>query len=126
MSAVLDASAILAMLQDEPGAEHISARLPGSTISAVNLSEVVAKLIDRGFDADMTRETLDMLALSVSSFGTSEAYQAGFLRGETRAQGLSFGDRACLALARQTGGTALTTDSAWSEIRAGIDVEVVR
>jgi ribonuclease VapC len=122
---VLDASAVLALLGDEPGAEAVLAALPRATISAVNLSEVVAKLAERGMPADAIRAALDGLDLDPRPFDAEAAYAAGALRPATRAAGLGFGDCACLALAAQLGGEAMTADRAWAAV-PGVRVSVVR
>ncbi|MBI2872580.1 MAG: type II toxin-antitoxin system VapC family toxin [Chloroflexi bacterium] len=108
--AVLDASALLALLNAEPGAEVVAAALPQAAISAVNLSEVVAKLADAGMPEAAVREALQGLALDVVPFDTDQAYEAGLLRSSTRGVGLSLGDRACLGLARRLNVPALTAD----------------
>ncbi len=126
MSTVIDASALLALLQDEPGAERVAEALTEAAISAVNLSEVVAKLRDRGFEADKAREAVGLLPLNVIAFDTDQAIEAGLLRGPTRTLGLSLADRACLALAARSDRTALTTDRAWARLDIGIAVDVIR
>ncbi|HUF86772.1 MAG TPA: type II toxin-antitoxin system VapC family toxin [Thermohalobaculum sp.] len=126
MTAVIDASALLAMLQGEPGGDRVVSAMPNAAISTVNISEVVAKLCDKGFDADQTRETLEMLPITVVDFDFAQAIKAGSLRPPTRAFGLSFGDRACLALALRDSAGVLTTDRAWADLDLGIDVQVIR
>ena len=103
---VLDASAVLALLQQEPGATRVAALLPDAWISAVNLSEVVAKLIDHGVPADALVPALWQLSLRVQAFDSDAAIRAGELRAATRPLGLSLGDRACLALAQSLGAVA--------------------
>jgi PIN domain nuclease of toxin-antitoxin system len=117
---VLDASALLAPLNREPGHEEVAGTIPHAAISAVNLSEVVAKLADSGMPEAEIWEALEGLALEVHDFGREPAYQTGFLRPTTKSRGLSLGDRACLALGKQLETPVLTTDSAWD----GLDVEV--
>ena len=127
MSVVLDASTLLALLANEPGAARVAQALAQrARISAVNLSEVVAKLSDRGLPDEAVFEVLDGLELTVVAFDADLALDAGVLRASTRARGLSLGDRACLALARRTGFRALTCDGAWAGLDLGVDVEVVR
>jgi PIN domain nuclease of toxin-antitoxin system len=124
---VLDASALLAMLNDEPGAGRVAdAIMLGSMISAVNISEVAAKLSDYGMPAAEIRELLTRLDLRVIPFDEALAYEAGFLRRETRGAGLSFGDRACLALAVSRRATVLTADRQWTELITGLTVEQIR
>ena len=123
---VLDASALLATLQDEPGAAEIDARLPQACISAVNLSEVVAKLTERGTPTDIALGFMAALDLDVRPFERAQAEHAGWLRPATRRLGLSLGDRACLALAAELEATAVTSDRNWARLDVGIAVEVVR
>jgi len=97
---VLDASALLALLNREPGHEEVARAIPRAAISAINLSEVVAKLSDSSMLEETIREALDGLALEVHAFGRDLAYEAGLLRTATKPRGLSLGDRACLTLGR--------------------------
>ena len=123
---VLDASALLALLNAEPGAEHVAEVLPQAAISAVNLSEVVAKLADAGMPDQAIRDALQGLPLDVVPFDTEQAYQAGLLRPATRSVGLSLGDRGCLNLARSLGLPALTADRTWEQLSVGAKVRVIR
>ncbi len=124
---VLDASAVLALLGNEPGTEAVLAALPRATISAVNLSEVVSTLAERGMPEATIRAALDGLDLDPRPFDAEAACSAGVLRPATCAAGLGFGDRACLALAAQLGGVALTADRAWTEVALpGVRVSLVR
>ena len=114
---ILDASALLVWLHREPGEQRVAGALAeGATISSVNLSEVVAKLADAGGTDQLIREALLPLGLNVASFDADEAFSAGLLRPPTRAGGLSFGDRACLALGIRTGDTILTADRSWADL----------
>lgn len=123
---VLDASAILCLIRNEPGADTVKAALPDSSISAVNLSEVIAKMADLGMDADLIDAVLDPLQLQTIPFDPGQARATGLMRPATKAQGLSLGDRACLALAHQTGATAITTDRAWSALSGAPKVRLPR
>ncbi len=116
---VLDASALLALLHDEPGAEAVARVLSRCVISAVNLSEVVAKLTDHGMPLADIRTVLNGLPLDVRPFDQEAAYASGSLRGVTRGNGLSFGDRTCLALANQLSVEAITADRAWARLPDG-------
>ncbi|MBK6768200.1 MAG: type II toxin-antitoxin system VapC family toxin [Ardenticatenales bacterium] len=123
---VLDASALLALLLAEPGAARVAALLPDATVSAVNLSEVVAKLAEHGMPAAAIRTSIDSLNLDVRDFDARTAFEAGLLRPSTKALGLSLGDRVCLALARELGLPAITTERAWASADVGVAVEVIR
>lgn len=132
MTAVLDASALLALLKGEPGAERVAEALEqGAYLSAVNLAEVLSKLADWGEDpaeaqARMAQVGLLGAAVEVLPFTGEDALEVARLRALTRAYGLSFGDRACLALARRLGLPALTAERAWAELGLGIPVEIIR
>ena len=127
---VLDASALLALLNGEAGAERVAAAVRvGSVMSAVNYSEVVAKLDEAGMPAEEIRGALEPLELDVVAFDRGQAYHAGGLRSVTRKLGLSLGDRACLALAQLDGLPALTAERSWSKVAAagvGVEVEAIR
>lgn len=125
MTAVLDASALLALLKGEPGAERVAEALEqGAYLSAVNLAEVLSKLADWGEDpaeaqARMAQVGLLGAAVEVLPFTGEDALEVARLRALTRAYGLSFGDRACLALARRLGLPALTAERAWADGEGG-------
>ena len=110
----------------ERGAQAVEVHFAEACVSAVNLSEVVAKLAERGVPSDSIEESLSALDLDVRDFGTTQALRAGRLRNLTKVKCLSLGDRACLALATELKATALTTDAAWTEIDLYIDIELAR
>ncbi len=124
---VLDSSAVLASFYGEAGADIIDALLRGAAISAVNATEVISKLVERGMPSSMARSALIDTGIEIVPFDLNQAEIAGHLRGATRAHGLSLGDRACLALARQMGGRAVTADRAWSALQdLGVDIILIR
>ena len=103
--------------------------LPAAWISAVNLSEVVAKLVDHGVPIEALIPALGHLGLKVHAFDGDAAVRAGGLRAATKVFGLSLGDRACLALAQALGAVAITADRAWQNVAVslpGIVVEMIR
>jgi ribonuclease VapC len=123
---VLDASALMAVLREEPGGAAVEAVLDSAAISAVNLSEVQAKLVERGTPADLAWEWLVDLELDVVSFDTAQAKVAADLRSLTRVRGLSFADCACLAVARTLVLPAMTADRAWADLALDIEVRPIR
>ena len=123
---VLDASALMAVLREEPGAAAVEAVLDDAAISTVNLSEVQAKLVECGAVAEIAWSWLGGLDLDVIDFDATQARVAGNLRALTRTHGLSFGDRACLALAQILRAPAMTADRAWSGLEVGIEIRTVR
>ena len=127
-SYVLDASALLCLINGEPGAERVHRTLKLSYISVVNVSEVIAKRIDFGDEPDQLIQDIADLELTIVDMNFSQAALAGGMRAQTRTIGLSLGDRSCLALAKSMGAIALTSDRAWLAIAAeiGVAIELVR
>jgi ribonuclease VapC len=131
-SAILDASALLAYLRDEPGADVVAdAVATGAVISTVNLGEVLSRVADRDTDpARVARQMTDrgLLdgAIAVEPFTTADAIEVARLRPLTRDLGLSLGDRACLALARRLDVPVLTADSAWSKLDLRLELRQIR
>ena len=124
ISAVLDASALLALLLDEPGAKAVQAVLADSVISAVNLGEVVGHFARNGVALADIRAVLDPLPVTVHAFDTEQGYTVGVLLPQTRSAGLSLGDRACLALARHLAVPVLTADRVWGDFAEAVGVEI--
>ena len=123
---VWDASALLLLLQQEPGWQELAQRLPKGTMSSVNLSEVAVKLLESGGTPGTTREVLEGLPIEIRDFTADLAYRAAELRGATKHLGLSLGDRACLALGLSQGSRVLTGDRAWLRLDLGIEIELAR
>jgi PIN domain nuclease of toxin-antitoxin system len=123
---VLDASALMALVNQEIGASLVADNITESIISAVNLSEVIAKLCSRGMPESEVRNNLESLNLEVIAFEEAQAYHCGRLITSTRKLGLSFGDRACLSLAKILGLPAMTADKTWLRLNVGVSVKVIR
>lgn len=124
---VIDASALLAWLQEEPGAEVVEGYLFGSFVSAVNLSEVLQKSLAEGIESAGIVEDLSEIGLSFKGFGTAEAAVAAGMWPVAKRLGLGLADRACLATAVVLGVPALTADRPWREIEwEGLSVELIR
>jgi ribonuclease VapC len=132
LAPVLDASALLAHLRDEPGADVVAEAIAsGAVISTVNLAEVFSRVADRGGDpaklaAELTQRGLLDGAITVEPFTAADAIDAGRLRPLTRDAGLSLGDRACLALARRLDAPALTADTDWQGVAHGVELRPIR
>lgn len=123
---VLDASALLALINAEPGAEMVAAALADATIGTVNLAEVVTKLIELGIrEQDAWAEASDLVP-RVVDFDLDLARRTARLRPPTRAFGLSLGDRACLALAEFLRLPVLTADRAWQKLSLPVDIRLIR
>ncbi len=127
--AVLDASAVLALLQGEAGADVVEQALPaGCAISVVNLAEILSKLAADGGDAAGALGRIEELddVLVIEPLEREDVLAMARMRPLTRDVGLSLADRACLALAKRLGAPALTTDRAWAGLDLpGIAVQVV-
>ena len=123
---VLDASALLAFLAGEPGGDAVEEALPSAIVSTINMSEVIAKLLERRMSEDEVREVLRYLDCEVVNFTLERAWRTARLRPLTRHQGLSLGDRACLELAIEHDLPVMTTDRVWGEIDVGVVVNVLR
>lgn len=124
--AVLDSSALLAVLFREAGADKVLPYLHEARMSAVNVSEVTAKMVDRGVPLEKAVEIIARQPLKVMSFDAEQAYVAASLRPATRGLGLSLGDRACLSLAIRTSLPAVTADSNWLRCSIGVKVLGIR
>jgi ribonuclease VapC len=123
---VLDASALLAFVNGEPGAEKVASVLGGAMISTVNFAEALTKLALKSSSLGRALAELTDAELEVVDFDRGLAEATGGLAVSTRARGLSLGDRACLALARREKATALTADRAWGKVDLGIDIQFIR
>ena len=125
-SVVLDASALMALIRGEAGADRVTVSLPGAIISTVNQAEVQTKLVAAGLDEKLAWWHIAEAGCTAVAFDEAQARLAGGLVRLTRPIGLSLGDRACLALAMQRHATVYTTDRAWEGLDVGINVEVIR
>lgn len=123
---VVDASAVLAVLQDEVGAARAASHLATGLLSTVNVIEIVSRLIDAGAPPGVARRVVGGLQLGIVPLDAAMALEAGVLRATTRARGLSLGDRACIATARVLGLPVLTADRAWAELDLGVEVVLIR
>lgn len=125
--AVLDASAVLAVIQRERGADKLTAAvLEDSVISAVNMAEVQTKLVKSGASPAQGWARALSLVLCVEVFTADHARIAGDLIAETEKYGLSLGDRSCLALAIALNAPVYTTEQAWKNLKVGIPIHVIR
>lgn len=124
---VLDASALLALLNEETGHHDVEKALPHAIMSSVNLTEAVSVLTDIGVSQeDAESMTLDIIQ-DIIPFDQSQALIAASLRKQTKSHGLSLGDRACLALAKSLHATVLTADKIWGRLNlTGVQIKVIR
>src|SRR3569832_1516655 len=126
MSVALDASALLAVLLDEPGSDEVIGVMRGSVMSAVNASECFARAVDKGFAAQSVLALLHNFEIEVVPFDSDQALATAGLRSATRSVGASLGDRACLALGMERGCVVYTGDRRLAGLGLGIGSRLVR
>jgi ribonuclease VapC len=124
MSFVLDASAVLAVLLDEPGGDFVFDAMNGSHISIVNLSEVYATLMDAGMTFETVQQVVEPLPMRRITFREDHAWQTAKLRSLTKKFGLSLGDRACITTAIFESLPILTADRRMAEAKAVLDLDI--
>jgi PIN domain nuclease of toxin-antitoxin system len=125
-SAVLDSSALLALLNSEPGADIVISALEGALISTVNYAEVIAKLVERGATPERARAAIAAIDIGIADFDRALAERTGALRALTKQLGLSLGDRACIALAERERVPALTSDRRWAGVNCEAEIQMIR
>jgi PIN domain nuclease of toxin-antitoxin system len=115
---VLDASAVLAVLNGERGEKKVIPLLAESAMSSVNLTEIGAKLLEAGMDEQSARAAVAVLGIGeIVDFDEAQAWEAAKLRPLTKQYGLSLGDRACLSLAIKRNLPAVTADKEWPKLK---------
>jgi PIN domain nuclease of toxin-antitoxin system len=123
---VLDSSAVLATLNDEPGGAAALAAAHSAAVSAVNFAEVVAKLVARGLPEEAAVAAVRGFGFEVASVDDRQAETAAVLHARTRHWGISLGDAFCLALAKALGRPVLTADRRWKELDVGVEISLIR
>ena len=124
---VLDASALLAALNGEPGADKLTLELLNTAVvSTVNLAEVQSKLVARGLSPDSAWTAALVPVKEAIPFTPQQAKAAGSMVAKTRGLGLSLGDRACLALGLALQAPVYTADRSWKNLKLGVQIHVIR
>jgi ribonuclease VapC len=125
-SVVLDASAVLAVIRREPGYENVLPLMVGAQISCVNVSEVFCKAVSKGGSLEAVRRMLVSLPVSAVPFDEEQATIAASLYPSTHKRGVSFADRACLALGISQSAVIVTGDREWESLDLGVEVRRFR
>lgn len=126
MTRVLDASALLAFLHDEAGADQVREALDGALVSTVNWAEVIQKSLARRVDVAGMQDEFIEVGVAFEPFSAAQAETAAHLWEKTRQHGLSLADRACLSLAMEKQAGVITADRAWARLRVGVEIEFLR
>ena len=124
---VLDASAVLAVINAEPGSEKLTPELLRDAVcSTVNLAEVQAKLVTRGWSSDEAWKDATSPVREAIAFDAEQAKIAGSMVTATRQLGLSLGDRACLALGLSLRAPVYTAERSWGKLKLGLRIHAIR
>jgi ribonuclease VapC len=123
---VLDASALLALIQRETGGEKVLPMLPRATMSAVNFCETMQRLRRGGMPVESVTELLTSMVKDTVAFDRETAHIAAAIHEKTRGEGLSFGDCACLAVALMHGIPAVTAERKWDQCDVGVEIIQIR
>ena len=126
MITVLDASAVLAFLQGEPGQDVVGLALQHSqcVVNAANHAEIISKALDRGVNPEVIHTILGELNYTVVEIQAPDGERAGLMRADTRSQGLSLGDRLCLATAQRLKAVVLTADRPWLALNTVLELDI--
>lgn len=114
------------MANREPGAERVRGVLREAVMSAVNVSEVLQKLVQKGMTLEHAEDYIRQFISEIAEFGLKQAVVTASLDPKTRSLGLSLGDRACLALGQSLNVPVLTADQTWAKLDIGISIELIR
>jgi PIN domain nuclease of toxin-antitoxin system len=123
---ILDSSALVAVIHQEPGSEQVLPRVHGSLLCTVNAAECIGVLMRKGADFPRARNAIMLSRVRIVDFDIGLAEIAGALEEKTKPRGLSLGDRACLALALRENLPVLTADRHWKDVDVGVEIRLIR
>jgi len=124
---ILDASALLALLKNEPGADKVEPLLGQIVMSSINVSETASILLESEMTAQEVQECLLPLISDIVPFDEEQAFKTAELRKHTKKHGLSLGDRACISLGIKMGLPVYTADKVWQKLQLdNLEIELIR
>jgi ribonuclease VapC len=123
---VLDASAVLAVLLKEPGADIVRPHLPGAMISAVNVAEIINRRLKNGESLERNAQVVGSLQMRIVDFDFEQAVMSASFKPYARIANLSLADRACLSLGLLRNVPVLTAEQNWTKTDMGVDVRLIR
>jgi PIN domain nuclease of toxin-antitoxin system len=123
---VLDASALMAVVRKEPGADLVERRMPGASMSAVNASEAIMRSVEKGFTEHLVTMFMSAQQIELVPFDAHLAVLTARLRPATKHLGLSFADRACIATAIHRKAIVVTADRVWATLDLPCQIELIR
>ncbi len=124
---ILDASALLALLKNEPGADKVEPLLGQIVMSSINVSETASILLESEMNSQEVQECLLPLISEIISFDEEQAFLAAELRKHTKNQGLSLGDRACISLGMKMNLPVYTADRVWQNLQLNnLEIKLIR
>lgn len=114
--ALLDTSAVIAILKKEPGYKILEDIIANSSISSVNLSEFISVLARASIPTNEIDKIIIDIIPEIIPFSEDIAIESGKLTNYTKKYGLSLGDRACIATGIYHNMIIYTADKIWSEL----------
>lgn len=123
---ILDASGLMAVVRNEPGASFVERRMPGAFMSAVNACEAIMRSVEKGLSEHLVTMLISVHQIELVPFDADLALAAARLRPATKHLGLSFADRACIATALDRKATIVTADRIWATLELSCPVELIR
>ena len=123
---LLDASAIIAAIQNENGSDFVKERIEQCAISTVNWAEVLQKLSARGIDTVLVEQNLKAMGLIIIDFNQTDARLAADLWPQAKSFGLSLADRACLATGLRLNAQVVTADRIWQKLDLKLEIVLIR
>lgn len=124
---VLDSSALLALIQNEPGAEIIKPLLNITVMSTINVAESLTVLQRANISPQEALSLINDIVNMIVPFDLEQARHVAELQSHVQHKGLSLGDRACISLGIKLQASIYTADKVWSELKLmGAEIKLIR